>query len=263
MSDFSRFVACVTDRGVGKNYWQYFSCYELSEQDMMVSDKTLKKWRKHAPAHAKFIVRLDSALAKCEFKGEKAEQLWQKAIKQKEILQSELFFFHTPSSFRPSTENIENLRRFFKEHARDDFNIAWRADGLWEDTDLYFELCQELSIVPVIDPIHWPEDEDMPFGNIVYWRLMGRKGMSVRLSETDLENIMEWSDDASGEVYIILTSAKMNYQAKRWSALLSTQQNLSPMSDALAKMTQIDLDQYSEEDEEDLQDWDSEEDEED
>ncbi len=224
MSGLHRMVACATNRGLTKNYFKYFSFYEMTQADISATPKTLRKWRKFAPDHARFVVRVDSQIAtKYQFKGEQAEQIWQKAMEHRDLLKSELILIHTPSSFRPSTENISALRDFIKSHQSENFNIAFRADGLWEDTDTYFDLCQELQIVPVIDPINWPDDQDMPFGNIIYWRILGRKGLGVRLSEFDLENIDEWSADAEGEVYIALTSPHMSFQGKYWASRLNQQ----------------------------------------
>ena len=69
-----------------------------------------------------------------------------------------------------------------------------KADGLWSESEAFYDLCEVENIIPVIDPLMWEEDEPLPKGAFAYWKIMGGQGLSVRLSEYDLDKLLDLAD---------------------------------------------------------------------
>ena len=212
-------VACATERGVPQSYWKRFSCYEMSNNDLNAKPATLRKWREGASEGARFIARVDPRLATLGFEGAEAEELWRHALLRQEALQAEVILLHTPSSYRPSSEAIAALRRFFSTTPLP-CTVAWRADGLWEESETYVELCEELGLIPAIDPLMWDEDEPMPRAERFYWRILGGQGLSPRVNELDLERLIDLADDLGTSGWVVFTSPQMERDAKRFKAMV-------------------------------------------
>lgn len=212
-------VACVTDRGVTESYWKRFRCYEMSHSDLKAKPATLRKWKESAPESAEFIARLDPQVAIDLFQGERAEELLKHAQLRCEALQAKVLLLHTPSSFRPSREHIDALRSFAQSFTCP-CPIAWRADGLWEESDTYLALCTELDFIPVIDPLMWDEEEDFPQGSQFYWRVLGGQGLTSRVNEFDLDRLLDLCEQAEAQGWIIFSSPRMENEAKRFRLMV-------------------------------------------
>lgn len=212
-------VACVTDRGVSEGYWKRFRCYEMSHSDLRAKPSALRKWRESAPEGAEFIARLDPQVALDLFTGERAEELIKHGSLRCEALQASALLLHTPASFRPSREHIEALRGFMQRFERP-CPVAWRADGLWEESDTYLELCAELDLIPVIDPLMWEEDEALPQGERFYWRVLGGQGLTPRVNDFDLDRLLDLCEQAEAEGWVVFSSPRMEREAKRFRAMI-------------------------------------------
>ena len=211
-------VACATERGVPTRYWKQLRCYEMSHSDLNAKPATLRKWREAAPEGASFIARIDPKLAALHFEGDEAQTLWRHALLRQQALEAEVLLLHTPATYRPSHEAIAALRRFFGELERP-CPIAWRAEGLWEESETYLELCEELNLLPVIDPLMWDEDEPRPTGAQIYWRVLGGQGLTPRVTEMDLERLIELSDELDSGGWVVFTSPRMEKEAARFNVM--------------------------------------------
>ena len=211
-------VACVTDRGVSEGYWKRFRCYEMSHSDLRAKPSALRKWRETAPEGAEFIARLDPQVALDLFQGDRAEELLRHAQLRCEALGASALLLHTPATFRPSREHIDALRAFANRFDRP-CPIAWRADGLWEESDTYFELCAELELIPVIDPLMWDEDEELPQGQRYYWRVLGGQGLTPRVSDFDLDRLLDLCEQTEAEGWVVFSSPRMEREAKRFRVM--------------------------------------------
>jgi len=211
-------VACVTDRGVSPSYWKRFRCYEMSHSDLKAKPSSLRKWREAAPERAEFIARIDPQVALELFEGARAEELLRHALLRQEALQASALLLHTPADFRPSREHIDALRAFVQRFERP-CPLVWRADGLWEESDTYFELCSELELIPVIDPLMWDEEEPLPHGRF-YWRILGGQGLTPRVSEFELDRLLDLCDQAEAEGWIVFSSPRMEREASRFKVMV-------------------------------------------
>ena len=112
--------------------------------------------------------------------------------------------------------------------------LAWRADGLWEGSEHYLELCDEQKIIPVIDPLMWDEDLPLPRGVHAYWKVMGGQGLSPRLGEYDLDKLLDHAeswitsaeesadhDQFRSTLWVNFTSTQMFSAARRWQSAIT------------------------------------------
>ena len=115
------------------------------------------------------------------------------------MLGATAILFQCPSSFRPESEHVDNLRRFFTSGP-----AAVRPAGLrflWEPrgarwtsaADAARSLARELDLVLVVDPFVMPPDPGSP----VYWRLHGLGGARNSYSDERLEELARMLDGAA------------------------------------------------------------------
>ena len=224
-------VSCATDRGVYEGYWRALSCYELSHQDLAAKAKRLRIWREQAPEDATFIARIDPRVISEMHSDDRgissiAEAEIAKALTRVEALSSSILMLHTPSSLRPSASHESAIIRL-RERLPIDLPLVWRADGLWAESESFYDLCADQQITPVIDPLMWDEDEPLPSGALAYWKIMGGQGLSVRLGEYDLDKLadladhwlMSRSESERAHLWVNFTSPKMVPVARRWREL--------------------------------------------
>lgn len=230
-------VSCATGRGVYPDYWKHLSVYELSAQDLDTRASKLRQWRETAPESAIFVPRIDPAVISEMFSDQRgissqSEAAIARALTRVEALRAPVLLLHTPSSVRPSQAHERAVIKL-RERLPADLPLIWRADGLWEDSESYFELCAAHEITPVIDPIMWDEDESLPTGARAYWRVMGGAGLSPKLSEYELDKLLNLADQwlserssdhreahpaATPQLWVHFSSHHMFSAARRWRA---------------------------------------------
>jgi hypothetical protein len=220
-------VSCATDRGVYSGYWKVLRDYELSNQDLATKVNRLRTWKEQAPEDARFMARISPKVISEMFSDQRgissvSEAEIARAMARVEALDSKLLILHTPSNIRPSKQNEEAVIKL-RQRVSDTLPIAWKADGLWAESEAYYELCSAHNLVPVIDPLMWDEDEPLPSGQLAYWKIMGGQGLSVRLSEYDLDKLLDLADQrfsslegTDHHLWANFTSPKMIPLAHRW-----------------------------------------------
>ncbi len=210
-------VACVGYTGPRRRYWQAVDTLELTDRDLVAKPATLRRWRSEAPAHARFVVRVDPALVAAGFVGPDAAAAWDRTRAVADLLEADTLLLRTPPSFRPTAANREALRAFFTAH-RGDLTVAWWADGLWEsqpeDRDA---VCAAAGLLAVADPLA-DDEEDLPGGAQVYWRVRGRVGMGGRLSDDDLDRLCGLAAERAGGQLVFDAPTMMN-DARRFATL--------------------------------------------
>lgn len=235
-------VSCATGRGVYPDYWRHLSCYELSSQELSTRVSRLRQWSVDAPQGSQWIARIEPEVISEMFSDDRgissvSEAAIARSLSRVEALRAPLLLLHTPSSVRPS-DSHERAVITLRERLPSELPLVWRADGLWGDSEQYFDLCSSQNITPVIDPLMWDEDLSLPSGSLGYWKVMGGAGLSPRLSEYDLDKLLDLADqwtqlaelnqgDSSraegglSGLWVNFTSPKMFSAARRWRASLS------------------------------------------
>ncbi|MHA1874358.1 MAG: DUF72 domain-containing protein [Candidatus Heimdallarchaeaceae archaeon] len=107
-------------------------------------------------------------------------------------LRARTLLFQTPSSFKPSKENLNNVKKFFNSIKRNNFILVWEVR--WEKDwipEIVEELFSELGINQCVDPFR----QDCFFSkDIIYYRLhgLGKPSMySYQFSDNELKQLLE------------------------------------------------------------------------
>jgi len=183
---------------------------------------TLKAWQlvTHAsssPTYRRMKVRLTE-----EDRGEVGAfrstppvlRAWTRTLECAQVLRATAVLLQCPASFRPTTENVGRMRAFLAEVQRPAGRLLWEPRGTWP-TALLQELCAELDLVHVVDPMQietvTPEQ--------TYYRLHGTTGS--RHVHTD-EELLRLRDmvDGRDEPYVLFNNIPRAQDAGRFLDLL-------------------------------------------
>ncbi len=212
-------VACVGYTGPRRRYWASLDTQELTERDLAARSGTLVRWRARAPATARFVPRVDPGLVAAGFRGPAAEQAWATTLAAAETLAADIVLLRTPATFRPTRENRAALAEFFAAARPAGLAVAWWAEGIWEgQPDDRDAVCAAGGLIAVADPLA-DEEDDLPAGDRVYWRVRGGVGMGGRLSDHHLDRLLELAGARRGGDVVFVAPTMMN-EARRFGQLL-------------------------------------------
>lgn len=140
---------------------------------------------------------------------------WQRTLDCARILQATAVLLQCPKSFRPSAVNVGRLRSFMSQVERPDGRLLWEPRGEWP-TQLLTELCAELNLVHVVDPMHaetvTPEQ--------TYYRLHGTTGSRHVHTDEELHRLRSLIEGRPSP-YVMFNNLPRAGDAERFLALLS------------------------------------------
>jgi uncharacterized protein YecE (DUF72 family) len=122
--------------------------------------------------------------------------------------------FQCPAKFRQTSDNIKNLRRFFKKAKRGALNFAWEPRGPWEDK-VVKKICVDLDLWHVVDP--FVKRTVTP--DRCYYRLHGIGGWRYRYEDSELEELVSLlpENDLS---YVFFNNNVMTDDAMRFAKIV-------------------------------------------
>ena len=132
------------------------------------------------------------------------------------LLHAAAILFQCPASFRPTDENIENMRRFFGEIERlEGVDYLWEPRGKWPD-EIVIDLCRELRLVHAVDPFVRPSVTP----DLLYWRLHGIGSHYVAYTDEQLRDLQSrLPRDANG--YVMFNNIPRTGDAKRFLRMIT------------------------------------------
>lgn len=139
---------------------------------------------------------------------------WARTLEIAQTLQARIVLFQCPASFTCSKENVDNLRAFMREVAREGLTFAWEPRGGWP-AELIGELCRELDLIHVVDPFQTKSVHGRP----AYFRLHGIAGAGYRYSHADFAQLAQTLHQA-GEAYCLFNNVAMYDDARRFLEFL-------------------------------------------
>ncbi|MFN3202214.1 MAG: hypothetical protein ACE366_27670 [Bradymonadia bacterium] len=218
-------VGCAGFQGPASKYWADLDLKELPENTLeRVKLNTLSRWGRETPAGRKYVLPADRALVSNSFSGPEAEAAWARTTEAAGRLGAGVIMIHTPGGFRPSAESRAAFSEFFAgpgAQRPEGCRVAWRAEGLWEgQPEVQRALCDAAQVIPVVDPLALDTEELLvldPGQGPFYWRLLGRAGLGARLSDYDLDALLEMVDERE-DGFIMFGAITMLRQAKRFRA---------------------------------------------
>jgi uncharacterized protein YecE (DUF72 family) len=198
---------------------------------------TLERWRAQAPPDFEFTMkawmlithearsptyrRLKRELSE----GEREEcgsfrptqivrEAWAVTLACARALAARRVLFQCPASFKPTKENVKNLRAFFEGIERPpELHLLWEPRGGWPDA-LVLELCRDLDLTHVVDPF----SARTVTPDKVYFRLHGRTGFRYVYEDEELEELYTMLPK-KGTSYVFFNNVRMREDAARFQKL--------------------------------------------
>jgi uncharacterized protein YecE (DUF72 family) len=224
-----------------EEYVKLLSCVEIQHTFYNPPQiKTLERWREEVPADFEFTLkawqlithesksptykRLRSKLTDQETEDSGAfkstpivKEALETTLDCAEALKARTVLFQCPASFKPTAENIENLRTFFSKIDRGRFNFCWEPRGAW-DNKVIKDLCEELDLWHVVDPLVrrtvTPKN--------CYFRLHGIGGWRYKYEDGELEELASILPDKRLS-YVFFNNNEMTDDAVRFTKIVEAE----------------------------------------
>jgi uncharacterized protein YecE (DUF72 family) len=234
MSESMIRVGCCGFRMAQKEYVRRFPAVEVQQTFYQPpSVATLRRWRDDAPESFEFTLKAWMLITH-EARSPTYRRLKRKLDEQEtrdcgsfratpvvldawattracaEALAARCVLFQCPASFRPTEENVENMREFFAMIDRGGLRCLWEPRGEW-DEETIAELCGELDLGHVVDP--FAATSVTP--EFCYFRLHGRTGYRYVYEEFELEELYTMLP-ALVPSYVFFNNIKMVQDAGRF-----------------------------------------------
>ena len=223
------------------NAAEYFATFDTLEVQQTFyeppSKLTMTRWREQAPAGFVFTIkawqiithratsntyrRLRSHVDRAECGAfqlnDTVRHAWGVTRDCARLLHAKAILFQCPASFRPTPENIDNMRRFFGGIDRmPGVHWLWEPRGdLWTD-DVVLDLCGELNLVHTVDPFMRPSLTP----EITYWRLHGIGSHYRSYGDEELRDLASRLPAEARETYVMFNNIPRAGDAKRFMASL-------------------------------------------
>ena len=235
-------IGCCGFRSSRESYYGELPAVEIQQTFYQPPKiETLEKWRAEAPRAFEFAVKAWQLIThqsnsptyrrlKRELTAEEREEAgafrptatvkaaWEMTRDCALALGARIVLFQCPASFRPTAENIDNLRRFFSGLTREGLQFAWEPRGGWPRETIR-ELCDELDLWHVVDPF----SERTVTPARAYFRLHGRKGWRYRYEDEELSELSAMLP-AKAVSYVFFNNIEMRSDALRFKAIVEEPQ---------------------------------------
>ncbi len=230
-------VGCCGFALAQEKYFQTFSCVEINTSFYQLPKvATAARWRAAAPPGFVFTMKawqvITHAATSPTYQRTRIEAsdlehcghfgfnptirwAWNETFTIAKTLGAELVLFQCPVSFRPTKENLRQLRAFFERAKRGRWHMGWEPRGAWP-AELVAELCRELDLIHVVDPLQSPAART---GKIRYYRLHGTTGARHRYMDEELHRLRELCL-GQPPTYCFFNNVAMATDARRFAKLV-------------------------------------------
>jgi len=135
--------------------------------------------------------------------------------------------FQTPPIFRPTPENLDNLRNFFYRARNRSLQFMFEPRGQEWTRETAAGICRECRLIHAVDPLHSPSG----YGRFRYYRLHGRHedgriDYDYQYRDAELRRILAGCDRMVN--YVMFNNSLMYRDARRMQALLRQRSGLRP-----------------------------------
>ena len=186
---------------------------------------TAQKWREEVDSvnpNFEFTVKCSQIITHQDKFSSKASLLAFNQMKQiAKALRAKILLFQTPTSFKPTRENLDGVKNFFKNIDREDFVLVWEVR--WQKTwrkKIVEDLFSELGINQCVDLFR----QDCFFAkDIFYYRLHGLGKPSMyryKFSDEELKKLVKKVKRLKKDSYILFNNMEMYRDALRFTKIL-------------------------------------------
>ena len=225
-------------RGNKIEYAQILSCVEIQHTFYQPPQiKTLERWRAEMPDDFEFALkawqlitheaksptykRLKKKLTEAEkeeagyFKPTAiVKEAWETTLACANALKAKTILFQCPASFKPYTENISNLEKFFSGIERGNLNFCWEPRGNWDDK-VVKDICERHNLWHVVDPFK----KRTVTPETCYYRLHGVTGWRYKYEEGELEELISLLPE-NERSYVFFNNIYMTEDALRFQQIV-------------------------------------------
>ena len=140
---------------------------------------------------------------------------WRVTLDCARLLGASSILFQCPASFRPTDENLTNMRSFFARVDRPaGVRLLWEPRGPWP-ADVVASVCADCDLVHVVDPFV----SATVTGGVTYYRLHGITGSRHVYTDEELRRLRDMVP-RTGETYVMFNNIPRANDARRFGALL-------------------------------------------
>ncbi len=215
--------------------------------------KTVERWRRTAPDDFEFTLKAFQAIThpstsptyrRTKFSADERAQCggfcdkqvvreaWRLTLTLADALEATFVVFQCPPKFDASEENVGRLRRFFQWADRHRLRFAWEPRHATWTRDLVRDLCHELDLIHVVDPL----EHDDVYGSPRYLRLHGKALGGFRYDYgrvySDEELVAIFARCQPGPTYCLFNNKQMATDTERF---LSLSQSTSGQCESVTK----------------------------
>ena len=234
-------IGCCGFRTSRESYYALLDAVEVQHtfyQPPLVP--TLKRWRAEAPAGFEFtlkawqlITHLSSSPTYRRVKRQLSEEekeeagafrptatvagAWELTRECASALGARAVLFQCPASFRPTRENVSNMRKFFRGAERGTLAFCWEPRGGWP-RETVKSLCDELDLWHVVDPF---AERTLTPGRC-YFRLHGRRGWRYKYEDGELEELRSMLPERAVS-YVFFNNVEMRDDAARFKEIVESE----------------------------------------
>ncbi len=141
---------------------------------------------------------------------------WRVSLDAARRLRANKLLFQTPASFKPTPENLANMRRFFTRVERPaGMRMMFEPRGPAWTTEIVKLLVGDLDLVHVVDPFVGPAVSR----DLVYYRLHGITGTRHVYSTQELQKLVEMTPDGA---YVMFNNIPRVGDAERFKLMLTS-----------------------------------------
>jgi uncharacterized protein YecE (DUF72 family) len=228
-------VGCSGFQEARSKYYDEFSLVEIQQTFFQPPPiGTVLKWKHQAPANFEFTIKAWQLithepvmntyqnlqekltardLAACGlFKPTRMVfEAWNRTEAVANALNAKIIVFQGGRNFRPTPDNLQNFRNFFKRIRRGKFQLVWEPNGRWPD-ELIKSLCADLNLIYTAAPL---SENQLNFGPLHYYRLRGKNGFHSRYNESDFAQFKKAGENGVPS-YFIFNNASMLFDARNF-----------------------------------------------
>ena len=204
-------------------YVKLFNLVEINSTFYRIPKvKTAEKWRKEADEinpEFEFTIKVSQIIThKDKFSSEKSFQAFTRMKEIANVLRAKILLFQSPTSFRPTKENLEKVKNFFEKIKREDLILVWGVR--WRDSwtpEIVKNFFSSLDINQCVDPLR---QECFYYKDLLYYRLhgFGQPMYNYQFSDEELKRVAEKCKE---KTYVLFNNGTCYEDALRFKGIMT------------------------------------------